>query len=78
MQIMEAELSSRELLDQMRGNQAAFFVYGFPKKDKDNIKTDEIRWFKKMAKSTFALSEEQLEQLITTGNFIPVEPNEND
>lgn len=31
-----------------------------------------------MAKSTFALSEEQLEQLITTGNFIPVEPNEND
>jgi len=61
-----------------RAKEKAFFVYGFPKKDKDNIKTDEIRWFKKMAKSTFALSEEQLEQLITTGNFIPVEPNEND
>lgn len=56
----------------------AFFVYGFPKKDRDNIKTDEIRWFKKMAKSTFALSEEQLEKLIKTGDFIPVKTDDKD
>ena len=55
-----------------RQGEKAFFVFGFPKKDKDNIKIDEVRWFKKMAKSTFALSEDQLEKLIKTGDFRPV------
>ena len=41
-----------------------------------NIKTDEVRWFKKMAKSTFELSEDQLEKLIKTGDFRPVKCNE--
>ena len=36
-----------------RREHKVFFVFGFPKNDKDNIKTDEVRWFKKMAKSTF-------------------------
>ena len=55
-----------------RQGEKAFFVFGFPKKNKDNIKIDEVRWFKKMAKSTFALSEDQLEKLIKTGDFRPV------
>ncbi len=54
----------------------AFFVFGFPKSDKDNIKTDEVRWFKKMAKSTFELSEDQLEKLIKTGDFRSVKCDE--
>jgi len=52
-----------------RQEEKAFFVFGFPKKDKDNIKIDEVRWFKKMAKSTFALSDDQLEKLIKAGDF---------
>jgi len=31
-----------------------------------------------MAKSTFALSEEQLEKLIKTGDFIPVKTDDKD
>ena len=54
----------------------AFFVFGFPKKDKDNIKIAEVRWFKKMAKSTFELSEDQLEKLIKTGDFRSVKCDE--
>ncbi len=61
-----------------RQDEKAFFVFGFPKKDKDNIKIDEVRWFKKMAKSTFALSEDQLEKLIKAGDFRPVKYHEQD
>lgn len=59
-----------------RQEEYAFFVFGFSKKDKDNIKIDEVRWFKKMAKSTFALSEDQLEKLIKAGDFRPVKCHE--
>ncbi len=59
-----------------RRENKAFFVFGFSKKDKDNIKTDEVRWFKKMAKSTFALSEEQIDTLIKTGDLRPVQCHE--
>ena len=54
-----------------RQGEKAFFVFGFPKKDKDNIKIDEVRWFKKMAKSTFALSEDQLENSLKPGTLSP-------
>ena len=59
-----------------RQGEKAFFVFGFLKKEKDNIKIDEVRWFKKMAKSTFALSEDQLEKLIKTGDFRSVKCHE--
>ena len=59
-----------------RQGKKAFFVFGFLKKEKDNIKIDEVRWFKKMAKSTFALSEDQLEKLIKTGDFRSVKCHE--
>ncbi len=61
-----------------RQDEKAVFVFGFPKKDKDNIKIDEVRWFKKMAKSTFALSEDQLAKLIKAGDFRPVKYHEQD
>ena len=54
----------------------AFFVFGFPKKYKDNIKTDEVRWFKKMEKTIFDLSADQLEKLIKKGEFKPVTSHE--
>ena len=85
MRITGVGSSSRGLLDQMKVSlvdfaRSSFIVRErrhslflvFPKKNKDNIKIDEVRWFKKMAKSTFALSEDQLEKLIKTGDFRPV------
>ena len=47
----------------------AFFVYGFPKSDLDNIRDDEEEQFKKAAKLILALTDEQMRQLIENGQF---------
>lgn len=47
----------------------AFFVYGFPKSDLDNIRDDEEEQFKKAAKLILALTDEQIRQLIENGQF---------
>ena len=47
----------------------AFFVFGFPKSEQDNIHEDEEIQFKKMAKQVLALTDEQLQQLIANGQF---------
>jgi hypothetical protein len=52
-----------------RKGDKAFFVYGFPKSDLGNIRDDEQEQFKKAAKSIFALSDEQIRQLIENGQF---------
>lgn len=51
-----------------RGDKA-FFVYGFSKKNRDNINKIEEREFKELAKITFALSDDQLAKLINNGVF---------
>ena len=52
-----------------RKDDKAFFVFGFPKSEQDNIREDEEIQFKKMAKQVLALTDEQLQQLIATGQF---------
>ena len=52
-----------------RKGDKAIFVYGFPKSDLGNIRDDEQEQFKKAAKSIFALSDEQIRQLIDNGQF---------
>lgn len=47
----------------------AFFVYGFPKSDLDNIRNDEEEQFKKAAKLILALTDEQVYQLIKNGQL---------
>ena len=47
----------------------AIFVYGFSKSQRKNIREDEKEQFKKMASHVLELSEEQLNELITTGKF---------
>lgn len=54
----------------------AFFVYGFAKSQKDNIKTDEKQAFKDMADYVFALSEDQISQLIANKQFFKVTNDE--
>ena len=45
----------------------AFFVFGFPKNAQDNIRDDEEEQFKKAAKLTLSLSDEQILLLIQNG-----------
>ncbi|NCX13178.1 MAG: type II toxin-antitoxin system RelE/ParE family toxin [Betaproteobacteria bacterium] len=58
-----------------RKGDKALFVYGFPKSDLGNIRDAEQEQFKKAAKSTFALSDEQIRQLIENGQFEEVNKN---
>ena len=50
-------------------NKRAFFVYGFSKSERENIREDEEKQFKKMASHVIELSEEQLNKLVTMGKF---------
>lgn len=52
-----------------RKDDKAFFVFGFPKSEQDNIREDEEIQFKKMAKQVLALSDSQLLRLIENGQF---------
>ena len=47
----------------------AFFVYGFPKSERENINKAEERYFKKMAKATFAFFDNEIAKLIKAGEY---------
>lgn len=47
----------------------AFFVYGWSKSERANIDKDEEEAFKKQAKITFALKNEQILKLIENGTY---------
>jgi hypothetical protein len=49
-----------------RRGKRAFFVFGFEKKRTANIKKDELRAFKKLAKEMLALSDGQIEDMRKT------------
>ena len=48
-------------------------MYGFGKKERDNIRRDELKVFKQVAKELLALSDEQIAKLITVGGLTEVE-----
>ena len=52
-----------------RKDDKAFFVFGFPKNAQGNIRNDEEDQFKKAAKITLALPDEQINQLMVNGQF---------
>jgi len=52
-----------------RKGDKAFFVYGSPKNVQDNVRDDEQEQFKRAAKLTLALTDEQLRLLIEKGQF---------
>jgi hypothetical protein len=47
----------------------AFFVYGFPKNERENIDDDEEQSFKDLAKVLFALSDDEIAKLVKTGIY---------
>lgn len=52
-----------------RKGEKAFFVYGFPKNKRDNMRDNEKEQFKKMARYVLSLTDEQLSQLIANEQF---------
>lgn len=52
-----------------RAGERAFFVYGFSKSQRQNIREDEKEQFKKMTNHVMELSEEQLKELVAVGKF---------
>jgi hypothetical protein len=52
-----------------RKDDKAFFVYGFPKSELGNIRTDEEDQFKKMAKHVLTLTDAQLNGFVANGQF---------
>jgi hypothetical protein len=52
--------------------QRAVFVYGFAKKERENIDSDEEKQFKEAAHHVLQLTEKQLAQLVEQGDFLEV------
>lgn len=54
----------------------AFFVYGFAKNDRENLKNNEIRDYKKSAEIHLSMSDKQIQSLLKTGELMEVINNE--
>lgn len=54
----------------------AFFVYGFAKNDRDNLRQDEEESFKNMSGFLLSLSEDILVELLNKGDFVEVINND--
>lgn len=65
----------RSIIYYRQGNKA-FYIYGFSKKDRDNIADAEVREFKKQARLTLALSDSELAKLIANETYQEVNCHE--
>lgn len=61
-----------------RTGEKAFFVYGFPKSELGNIRDDELEQFKKAARITLALTDEQVRLLVANDQLEEVYGNEQE
>jgi len=55
-----------------RSEERTFYQYAFPKSSRGNIDQWELRFFKKMAKTRFAMSDRELAAAINAGEFIEI------
>lgn len=51
----------------------AFFVFGFPKNERDNLRQDEVEEYRGMAQSLLLTTERDLSKLLDRGKFVEVE-----
>ena len=65
----EGESSGYRGIVLFRSGDKAFFVYGFPKSERDNITEDELRGFKKLAQEMLALSDSMIEKMKKSGRL---------
>lgn len=56
-----------------RRGHRAFFVYGFAKSDRDNIRADELKAFRKLAGEMLRLNDAALEAAIANGTITEIE-----
>jgi hypothetical protein len=52
-----------------RKGDRAFFVYGFPKSERENISPSELREFKKLAEVMLDMTSKQIEDQVTAGHL---------
>lgn len=50
----------------------AFFVFGFPKNERDNLRQDEVEEYRGMAQSLLSTTEKDLSKLLDRGKFVEV------
>lgn len=62
----------RSILLFRRGSKA-FFVYGFAKSDRDNIRRDELKAFRKLAGEMLALDDKALAAAMRNGTIMEIE-----
>ncbi|MFN3685985.1 type II toxin-antitoxin system RelE/ParE family toxin [Salinarimonas sp.] len=55
-----------------RSGDRSFFVYGFPKHARENIRNDEVEAFKKLASEMLSFCEEELQKAIGAGLLMEV------
>lgn len=55
-----------------RSGERAFFVYGFPKSARDNIRRDELRAFKALAVEMLDYDDAALKKALTSGAIVEV------
>ena len=56
-----------------RRNERSFFVYGFAKSDRENLRRDELRALRNLADEMFALGESGLEAMLASGTISEVD-----
>ena len=59
-----------------RKDEKAFFVYGYLKKDRENINEAEEKAFKKLAAETFRHTDQKIKKLIENGAYKEVKSND--
>lgn len=60
-----------------RAGERAFFVFGFPKKDRSNIKDNELQGFKELASEMLGYDRDSLEKAIKSGALQEVNYDEH-
>ncbi len=58
-----------------RSGQAVFFMYGFPKNERANIESDELKALRLLARELLGYSEQGLAKAIVAGELIEVNTN---
>jgi len=53
--------------------QIAFFVFGFPKNERDNLRQDEVEEYRELARDLLSMPERDLSQGLSEGDFVEVE-----
>lgn len=59
----------------LRKGDRAFIVFGFSKNDQSNLRRDDQKDLKDMAKSYFSLSEIRLSEYLAKGDFVEIRKN---